>query len=317
MGVLAPTRRPSRWAADPEALIVFTLEVARDDPRLFDELLDWWVANESLLSTRRLRALRRDPEDKRLVEAALGWVAQHRARARPQRLEPWRGTPVPLFRGMATPSRRPDPAFAAAGFQRQVVVSSGKAQRPDLRAPVNLALRLRELLGVGARAEVVRFLLTVDAPPVRARVIAESAGFAKRNVHEALVSLHAAGTVRRWTVGNEQRYEIDRDAWARLLELTALPTERAWPQLLGGLRTVLRWLSQLDLDDISDYLRASRVRDLLEQVRHDFEYAGVRVGTSLADDAWGDLEALVTDALTSLGAVARPRPARRRQPAKR
>ena len=56
MGLLAPAKRTSRWAQDSEALIVFTLEVARDDPRLLDELL----VNESLLSARRLRAVCRD-----------------------------------------------------------------------------------------------------------------------------------------------------------------------------------------------------------------------------------------------------------------
>lgn len=302
MGLLAQARRPSRWAQDPEALIVFTLEVARDDPRLFDELLDWLLVNESLLSARRLRAVCRGAEDERLVDAALGWVDRRRPRARRvSHVET--GTPVPLFRGVTTRARRRDPAFATAGWLRPPVEPSGKARRPELHAPINLAFRLRELLGVGARAEVVRFLLTVNSPSVQARVVSESACFAKRNVHEALTSLHAAGAVRRWTVGNEQRYEIDREAWARLLEITPgeLPTERSWPQLLAGLRAVLRWLSRPDLDGLSDYLRASQARDLLEAVRRDFEYAGLRVSTSLADGAWDDLEALVADALGGLG----------------
>jgi hypothetical protein len=41
MGVLTAPTRVSRWAQDPEALIVFTLEIARREPRLFDETLDW------------------------------------------------------------------------------------------------------------------------------------------------------------------------------------------------------------------------------------------------------------------------------------
>ncbi len=213
------------------------------------------------------------------------------------------GTPAPLFRGVTTSVRRRDPAFAAAGWLRPPVEPSGKARRPELRAPINLAFRLRELLGVGARAEVVRFLLTVNAPSVQARVVSDSACFAKRNVHEALTSLHAAGAVGRWTIGNEQRYEIDHESWARLLDLAPdeLPTERSWPQLLAGLRALLRWLNRPDLDALSDYLRASQARDLLEAVRRDFEYAGVRVGTSLAAGAWDDLEALVADALGGVG----------------
>lgn len=306
MGVLAAPKRVSRWAQDPEALIVFTLEVARDDPRLFDELLDWLLVNESLLSVRRLRAMCDGPEDDRLVDAAIGWLAQRRPRARlaPRAGGPTRADLSPLFRGVSAGVRTPDPAFAAAGWLRPIAQPSGKARRPDLDAPINLAFCLRELLGVGVRAEVVRLLLTVDAPHVNAQTVARSASFAKRNVHDVLASLHAAGAVRQWNVGNQQRYEIDRAAWARLLgiEADALPVERAWPQLLSGLRSVRRFLHRDDLDDLSDYLRASQARDLLEAVRRSFEYAGLHVGSSRGDGAWGDLTALVSDALVDLGA---------------
>lgn len=50
MGVSGTPRRADRWAADPEALLLFTLEVARADARLFDEVLDWLALNERLMS---------------------------------------------------------------------------------------------------------------------------------------------------------------------------------------------------------------------------------------------------------------------------
>ena len=37
LGVFGETERASPWAADPEALLVFTFQVARDDPRLFED----------------------------------------------------------------------------------------------------------------------------------------------------------------------------------------------------------------------------------------------------------------------------------------
>jgi hypothetical protein len=45
------------WSQDIEALLLLTFEVARADPRLFDEVLDWLVTNEHLISVRRLRTL--------------------------------------------------------------------------------------------------------------------------------------------------------------------------------------------------------------------------------------------------------------------
>lgn len=303
MGLFVAARRTSRWAEDPEALILFTLDLGRGEPRLFDELLDWLLVNEPLLSVRRLRALCDGPDDERLVDAALGWVSRQRPRAR---LTASRGRqtaasaePVPLFHGLRAGVRRPDPAFASAGWLRPVARPSGKSARPDLTAPINLAFRLRELLGVGARAEAVRFLLTVEAPSVDVRTVARAACYAKRNVHEALVSLHDAGFARRWTVGNEQRYALERERWTPLLGVATdeLPIERPWPQLLRGVRILSRGLMRPDLDDMSDYMRASYARDLLETARADLEYGGLVVGRSSGEGAWDDLVTLVGDVL--------------------
>ena len=63
LGVFAPTSRRDQTAADPEALLLFTFEVGRSDPRLFDEVLDWLLANERLVSVQRLRNLCRDDDE--------------------------------------------------------------------------------------------------------------------------------------------------------------------------------------------------------------------------------------------------------------
>ena len=78
---------------------MFTLEVARADARLFDELMDWMLVNESLLSVRRLRAMCIDETDRALVAAALGWLAHQRPRARLGNREPTSDTTTlePLF----------------------------------------------------------------------------------------------------------------------------------------------------------------------------------------------------------------------------
>lgn len=311
MGVLAAPRRSSLWAEDPEALVLFTLEVGRNDPRLFDELLDWLVRNEPLVSARRLRTLCEDSADERVASAALDWVARHRRKRspKPRSADGGAASPEPLFRGMSTPVRDRDPAFLAYGFLRPRAEPSGKSQEPDLLAPINFAFRLRHLLGVGARAEAVRFLLTVDAPRVSVTAVAASAGYAKRNVHEALRSLHAAGAVRLVTVGADQRYGIDRMGWAQLLDTDAddLPEHRDWPQLLGALRRILRWLYRPEIEDLSDYLLGSQARDLMEEVRPALAHAGV-ITTAWRGgaEAWSDLVETVEYALLGLGAPAAP-----------
>jgi uncharacterized protein YegP (UPF0339 family) len=311
MGVLGAPRRHSVWAQDPEALVLFTLESARDDPRLFDELLDWLLRNESIISARRLRTLCEGPTDERLVSAALDWVAQHR-RGRaptPRPVDADSSSPEALFRGVFTPARDPDPAFIAHRFLRPKAEPSGKSREPDLMAPINFAFRLRYLLGVSARAEAVRFLLTVDAPRASVAAVAASAGYAKRNVQEALSSLHAAGAVLLVTIGADQRYGIDRTRWAHLLDVDAedLPVHREWPALLSILRRALRWLERPDLEDLSDYLRASQARDLLEEVRPRLDHAGIiHPAWHGGEAAWDDLVETVEYTLLALGPPSTP-----------
>jgi hypothetical protein len=277
MGILAPSGRSSPWAQDPEALLVFTFELARADPRLFDEVLDWLVTNEPLISVRRLRSLSRDPSDTALTEAVLGWLGQHRPKARfstDAAPEP-SGALQLLHADAGFPIRHPDEAFAAHGWLRPATTASRKARPPDLRAPINFAFRMRQLLGMGARAEVVRLLLTTDAPRTTAAVIAKSAMYAKRNVQEVLNGLEHAGVVTITSGGNEQRYGIDREAWRALLAVEDFPSHVDWAQLLGALRRTLRWLRRAADSDMSEYITASEARDLLEDVRPDFEYAGI------------------------------------------
>jgi hypothetical protein len=67
-----------------------------------------------------------------------------------------------------------------------------------------------------------------------------------------------------FTISGEQRYAIDKPAWAALLDLAPeqLPNHREWPQLLAVLRTILRWSRQPDLIEASEYLCASAARQL-------------------------------------------------------
>jgi len=133
---------------------------------------------------------------------------------------------------------------------------------PDRFLPVNLAFRLRDLLGVSARAEIVRFLVTSRARDATVLTVAEAATYAKRNVAEALGQLALSDFVTAFWIGNEGRYGIEPDRWARLLEIetSGLPVYRPWPTLLSALREVWVWARDPELDQLSDYLLASRPR---------------------------------------------------------
>jgi hypothetical protein len=304
MGVSATAHGESRWAQDPEALLVFTLEIARADPRLFDEVLDWALHNEGLLSVRRLRAMCIDEADRALVAATISWLGRRRPRARLRSSE-HRQAPrdlEPVFDGGA-PVGHADPDFAAHGLLRPSAEPSRKSQAPDLRSPINFDFRLRAMLGVGIRAEVVRIMLCVDAQRMTAGALARSSAYAKRNVHDALAGLADAGAISMFTISGEQRYTIDKSAWAALLDVAPeqLPSHREWPQLLAVLRTILRWSRQPNLIDASEYLRASATRELLERIRPELAFAGVKTNLrATAAEAPAALEQVVQDILADL-----------------
>lgn len=106
------------------------------------------------------------------------------------------------------PALRTDAVFSSFGFTRPPVEPSGKSREPDLTAPNNFAFRLRQLLGVGVRAEAVRYLLTADIDSASVADVAQPSGYSKRNVQEALTSLDAAGVVTLASSGGEQRFAV-------------------------------------------------------------------------------------------------------------
>lgn len=307
IGISGLPHRTSPWAQDPEALIVFTLEVARADARLFDELLDWLLLNEGLLSVRRLRALCIDAVDEALVAGSLGWLARRRPRARLRARDqgPALETLEPLFPGMSSIGQT-DPDFEEAGLLRQLVEPSRKSQAPDRLLPINLGFRLRGMLGISIRAEVVRILLGTTTPLITAAALAQSSVYSKRNVHDSLADLAASDVVSMFTIGGEQRYAIDKERWSVLLGVSAedLPIHREWPQLLGALRAILRWSKQPELAELSAYMLGSSARQLLERIRPELAFAGVRTNLrATAEVAPQVLEHVVDDIMAPLEAL--------------
>jgi len=295
MGVFATPRRESPWAADPEAHVVFTLQVARCDPRLFDELLDWFATNSSQISVQRLRNMC-IKEDEALCEAAIEWVARNGDR--PRKLTPratgTSGSAEPLFYGQRNPTQL-DESFGAFGFHRPPAKRTQKSRHPDPRRPINFAFLLRNVFGVGSRAEIMRFLLTASGNAQGGRqfttlAIADAAGFAKRNVQEALTALVEAGAIELARRGNEHLYSIDSEAWRTTLRIEGpLPQYRDWPNALLGLRVLHRWLWHADLDALSPYMLASEARRLWGQIDSAFGHAGMPVraaGPAEGEEFW-------------------------------
>lgn len=307
LGVFAPGDRRDRAATDPEALFLFTLEVGRDDPRLFDEILDWLLTNQAFISVQRLRNLCVDGDDRALVEGALGWVARWQPRARFTQAASAGGAhvvPEPLFRTTAGQVSNPDPAFAAVGLLKPDGEPSKKSRPPDALAPIAFAFRMRLLFGVSSRAEVIRYLFLKSAGDTTAQAVAEAAGFAKRNVSDTLAALVASGVVTGYELGNERRYNLNLLGWSDLLGLKqeTWPIHRDWLQLLRALRRLSRWLADPRLDDLTPYMLASEARDLVGEIEADLNVAGIPIAAlgGSGEQYWDVFVDAVQRALASL-----------------
>jgi hypothetical protein len=299
LGVAVPRRGTvSPIAIDLEPLLLLTLEVARDDPRLFDEVLDWCATNASLLSPHRLRTLCADDTDRRMVEALTAWL-----RGPSTRLAP----PVPLddavvvFPGLASPVDL-DPSFASAGLLRPPVAPSGKSRAPDLLAPACIGLRLRVLFGTDARAEVARLMLTVAADRIDIHVLYRGAGFSSKRVREAALRFVDAGTLGVSGTGGRMLFSRDLNRWTTWLDLPRdrLPKDGDWPQLLRACTRLARAMPQLEAN-ADPYLRASDARQLWNLVEDDLRYAGapmVAGAFAAGEDYWEQFCGQV-DAVTS------------------
>lgn len=308
LGLSGHISRQDKWAMDPEALILFTIEIARDDPRLFDELLDWLTRNHRLISVQRLHNLEKKFQaDTDLVRAITTWVATASPSVRWPKSLPLRpsGQPQELFSPetiafVATP----DPVFSSFGYSRPMAALSGKSSEPLTVDPISFAFRLRLLFTPGTRSEIMRVLLTCEEPSLDAARIAEEAGFAKRNVNEALSALSQTGAVKaRWSK-NARVFEVFRGKWANVLEIgpggKSLPTFVSWSRLLPALLDIARGLKGEELSDPSEYMLASKARTLLEPMRADLAMLDVQLPDPRAATGsayWSVLEQVVESLL--------------------
>lgn len=312
LGVSASVTGADLWAADPEALILFTLGIAHWDPRLFDEVLDWVALNQKLLSIQRLRNLTaRFPIDANLVAAVVAWTREPVPtdvlvnEERPVKVQPKvNQTKQPVFSpdvlGFVS---KADPIFAEYGFTRPIVIRSGKSREPDLARPVNFAFRLRQLFGPGSRSEVMRILLTYRDGPLDAARIADEAAFAKRNASEALAAVAASGAISAAWSGNERQFRVRREPWAALLGIDDMPTFVSWVHLLPAALEISTWLDEKAGSGESDYLLASQARSLIDKVGRDLQIAGVDIPRRSSSDGSKSLLAFETASSRILAAL--------------
>lgn len=182
LGVDGVVRRHDWQAIDLEPLIIFTAYLGDADNRLRASTIDWCITNARFVSAFRLRNLGDQANAK--TRTAFGRYA---ATVRAHSKAPWPGEGDPLTL-----------------FHPEHIGS------PDLRRPSLIQLRLRALVGVSARAEILKLMLADPGRPKAASALAEDAAYGKGSVAQALDMLTLAGIVQVQPAANRLLYRLAR-----------------------------------------------------------------------------------------------------------
>lgn len=255
----APAGRRATAIIDPEALVLASLSVRGEERRLGDLLAAWARAGTSLLSVQRMVSLAAAfPEP---VRAEVGRFAALAAGAGDRR-----------WRKHAAPASPEDPPLRGKAFGT-----------PRLREGPALMLRLRAGFGVGAKADLLCFLLGSHGDPAGLRRIALATGYSERALRTAAEEMALAGLIHP-VPGAPPSWRAEHGPWARVLggvrpaaQETAVPPWRFWPVLFGFLAHVSAWSRAAAEEGWSPYVAASRARDLIESHQGALHQAGIPV----------------------------------------
>jgi hypothetical protein len=264
-------RGAGRQVVDPEALLLFTCSIGRFDARLFDEVIDWLLANERFVNVQRLKAL--------LKTESLGGGAVMRALAEllAERGSPrkWRqlagcpragdvaalflkpdGTPLPAIGD-------PEPSFARQGWLRPPLIRRGMSGSLPLGQPATLWLRLRAFFGVNARCEILLYLLLTGRGG--SAEIATKTGLNRRTVQDAIREMAVSGLLTSQRLGRDRLYTLrSPQTWAELLGIESQPGWICWAPLISALEAIWSQLNNATIASRSPMMQLSELRRIMD-----------------------------------------------------
>lgn len=291
LGVAGGARSEDEWAIDPEALLLFSLGISRYEPRLFDEILDWLVANGKWVDIQRLRGLVKSKNEttQRLMSAVAHFLSSE-AKSYRRKWEPLarsRELDLRVKKEMLFNTREGEPfpkpgeisePFHEYGFLRENF-SLRKMSRPvSVAAGSNMRFLLRTLFGIGSRSECILYLLTHEAG--HPSEVADAVGISVRAVQDTLIELAESGLVLTRIKGKRKtEYWLSQRRWGEfllgtnLIELK-LPVWLDWISLFSALKNVWDVLNEVE-QLISDYMRSSTLREAMETISLEFSKSGL------------------------------------------
>ena len=275
LGVAGQGASEDHRVIDPEPLLLLSLTVCRYDARLFDEILDWLTVNGAFVNVQRLKNLEKqyDFQCKAQLSAVselLGKKSSYALKWKNLATSPTPKTSEPLFYmkdGKPLPlAHEYAPEFKVHGLLRGPLKLRGYSQPFPTKGMPSLLLRLRALLGVNARCELL--CLLGSAEEIHPSGIARQTGYFPRTIQNALVDMARSGVVEMRSSNREKKYWLHPGTLDNLLRPEGLPTTWInWSPLFRALEML--WLGLIDpkRQDLEPLLLASEFRQLTIKMR--------------------------------------------------
>ena len=211
----------NKFNVDPEALIAFSLNICRFEPRLFDEIINWMDNNGSLINIQRLRNILNNEKFKsvEIIQPIAKILSQR------QKYNKWKnlfsefnnennelksvfrkksGEVYPKFGEM-------DSTFKKYGYYRGKILFRNLSMGIPAKNREALIFKIRMLFGVNARAEIINYLMLMnDSHPTE---LSRNIYFYQKTVQDVLVDMHYSGLILMNKKGREKKYYIDKQHW--------------------------------------------------------------------------------------------------------
>lgn len=290
VGVMGHGQPKDALVVDPESMLLLTWECARQDSRVFDEVLDWLVSNGRWINVVRLTTLLKDDQicSPSLAGAVAAFMMQHdtspKWRNLAEHCRPKSRKPVvPLFQRLGKPldpvGKEHDEIFARYGWARSPIILRGQSQPMPSWTPAALVLKCRAFFGVNIRADVFAWLVTHGRGT--ASGLARELAYSQRRVQDTLSEMQLAELFQTRFEGNRKEYSLDaKKGWQLLFEANS---ERAswfnWRAFGRAISVIWKRAFSMKEQNLTPYLFESEMSKWLAEARADFTAADVHLST--------------------------------------
>ncbi len=285
VGVMGSAVPSKSVIVDPEPLLLLTWGCGRQDPRVFDEVLDWLVRNGRWINVVRLTTL--VEEDRACPPSLAGAIAAFmlrydkspKWRTLAQRYKP-KKTSVSeiLFQrdGKALGSHRQcDEDFLKYGWLRLPVSLRKQSQPVAFWKPAGLILKSRAFFGVNIRADVFAWLVANGS--CSASRLARELGYSQRRVQDTLMEMQIAGAFQVHHDGNRKEYSVSaQKGWQLLFDSEPEATLAFhWRAFARGISKIWKKTFSLKEEGLTPYILESELTKAADEAREDLVSAGV------------------------------------------